>query len=352
MGVGMRIFSALRTGLLASLVVLASALSLAWPQAQAAAQSAPPASEWATVLNFASSDKLLVQGESGLTYKVQYLGIRGPVRSSNQNVSASAFHGPLALGQRVLLQSDGRDNDGGYALRHAYLEGDQTTPIAAKVLAAGWAMAVPYPVEHRHRELFLQAQQQAMAAQANLWQPGVFGPAAPWRPAGSTATSYVPADPELFPAFDLLYTTPTGKSILDRLVRTAPPILFRDLPMGLGGYANPIGHYIVMSRGLSIADPHSLAAAIAHEATHTVDYTTGELQLTNFGCFDMEQRAHGIQAQVWLEFYGPSGRSDPRDEWDRASNNILRFAQRSDLENYVRRSPGYLAQCAEERLAI
>jgi hypothetical protein len=31
-------------------------------------------------------------------------------------------------------------------------------------------------------------------------------------------------------------------------------------------------------------------------------------------------------------------------------NEVLRFAQRGDIANYVRRSPGYELQCAAERL--
>jgi hypothetical protein len=334
-----------------ALVILALLVALAGLSSvhQATAQVGPAASEWVTVLEAKGSDKLVVRNEAGLSYRVQYIGLRGPVRSSTQASDAVAFHAPLVLGQRLLLESDGRDEDGGYGLRHAYLASDLTTPIGARVLAAGWALAVPYPIDHRYRELYLQLQQQAMAQQLNFWGPGLFGPLTAWH-APNGAPGYVPADPDLSGALDLLYSVPTGQEILGRLLRTSPPLLFRELSDGLGGFAQPLGHYAVLSRRVGRANQRSLAAAIAHEATHTIDFATGELQLTDYGCFELEQRSHGIQAQVWAEFYGPDGKPDPRDAWDRATNDILRFARRGDLENYVRRSAGYEAQCARERI--
>jgi hypothetical protein len=190
-----------------------------------------------------------------------------------------------------------------------------------------------------------------MAEQRNIWQTSVQGPSAPWRPPGSDEPGYVAADPELHAALELLATVPTGQSILTRLVRMAPAMLLRGLPAGTGGYADPLGYYIVMSRRVGTADPRAMAAAIAHEATHVIDFTAGAMELAQFSCFELEQRSHGVQAQVWSEFFGPNGKVPPQDEWDRISNDILRFAQRGDMENYVRRSAGYEAQCARERLA-
>jgi endonuclease YncB( thermonuclease family) len=302
------------------------------------------------VVGFIGSDRLQVQNDAGTTYRVQYIGVRGPVRSSVLHADASAFHGSLVIGQRVLLESDGKDEDGGYKLRHAYLDGNPV-PIGAMVVSAGWATAVPYPVEHRHRALYLQLEEQAMAQGIALWQPGVFGPVAPWRPAGSEEAGYVPADPELHRFLDLLYSVPTGQSILNRLVRLAPVVQYRDLREGAGGYASPLGFEIVMSRKVGVADPRSMAAAIAHEGTHAIDFVAGAMDLANYSCFEMEQRSHGVQAQVWSEFFGPGGKPDPQDDWDRSTNNVLRFYQRSDLQNYVQRSAGYEIQCSRERVA-
>jgi endonuclease YncB( thermonuclease family) len=303
----------------------------------------------ATVVDFGGSDKLLVQNDTGLMYKVQYIGVRGPVRSSIRNGGAAAFHGQLVVGQRVSLESDGKDEEQGYKLRHAYLEGNPV-PLGGMVIGAGWATAVPYPLDHRHRGLYLQVQEQAMAQQVNLWQPGIFGPAAPWRPAGSAADGYVAADPRLHASLELLYTVPTGQSVLDRLLRMGIIIVLRgDIP-GAAGTTEPLGNHIELNDALLRFDPHVLAVIIGHEGTHAIDHTAGAMDLVNFSCFEMEQRAYGIEANTWAEYYGPAGKPDPKDDGERSENYILGFHQRGDLENFVRRSPAYERQCAGERV--
>ena len=335
-------------GLAAALVFLAPA-NLPGGLYQASGQAVPAPSEMATVVNFGGADKLLVRNDAGLTYNVQYIGLRGPVRSSLLNAGAAAFHGPLVLGQRVLLESDGRDEDEGYKLRHVYLEGSPV-PLGASVLAAGWAVAVPYPADHRHRAFYLQLQQQAMAQQATLWQPGILGPVVPWRPAEGADSDYVAADPALHPILDLLYSAPTGQRVLNRLVRIGSIMILRDQLPGAAGATESLGNHIELNRQLMAFDPHVMAVVIVHEGTHAIDNATGAMDLTSFSCFEMEQRAYGIEAQTWSEYYGPGGKADPKDGAERSENEVLRFAQRADLENFVRRSAAYEAQCAGETL--
>ena len=68
------------------LVTLALAFLLeAKTAARVDAQSGPAASELAMVPAFGGSDKLQVQNDAGLIYRVQYIGVRGPVRSSVLN---------------------------------------------------------------------------------------------------------------------------------------------------------------------------------------------------------------------------------------------------------------------------
>lgn len=335
-------------------LVLSLALILLTPSLQpggieqAVAQAGIAASEMATVTSFSGSDKLVVQNDDGVTYKVQYIGVRGPVRSSLRNPEASGFHGPLAMGKRVLLESEGKDADEGYKLRHVYLEGNPV-PLGAMVIGAGWAVAVPYPVDHRHRAFYVQLQEQAMAQGGNLWTPGMHGPASPWRPAGSAESSYVAAEPELHRFLDLLYTVPTGQSVLNRLVRTVPTMLLTDMPEGLGGFAEARGYHLEFNRNVLNSDPRVMAVVIAHEGTHAIDYATGGSDLSNYPCFELEERAFGVEALVWAEFFGPNGKGDPKDLWEQSQNEVLRFAQRGDLANMVQRSAGYERQCAGDR---
>jgi endonuclease YncB( thermonuclease family) len=337
-----RVAVASRVGALLLALLLLTPTLLSNPRPASAQRMA------ATVVAVDGSDRLFVQDDAGATLPVQYVGVRGPVRSSLLHAGASAFHAALALGKRVELEPDGKAEEGGWQLRHAYLEGS-ALPISVAVVAEGWANPVPYPLEHRHRAGQLAAREPAMAEERNLWQPGVQGPAAAWRAPDQPEAGYLAAHPELHPAFDLLYSVPTGRSILNRLVRMSPALMLRDLPPLSGGYADPLGYYIVMSSRIGQADQRSMAAAVAHEATHAIDFTAGAMDLARFNCFELEQRSHRVQAEVWSEFFGPGGKSPPQDDWDRITNDILRFAQRGDLENYVRRSPGYEQQCARER---
>jgi endonuclease YncB( thermonuclease family) len=319
------------------------------PARSAKAQATPASSEPATVVSFAGSDKLIVKNDSALTYPVQYIGVRGPVRSSVHHGGASEFHGPLVLGQRVLLEADGKDEEAGYKLRHVYLEGDRM-PLGGQVLAAGWAVAVPYPLDHRHRSLYLEIQEQAMAAQVGLRQPGLLGPVAPWRPAGSGEAGYIAADSRLHGTLDLLHGVPTGQGVLNRLVRMAPTIQLADLGQAAAGAASPLGYRIEINSKVDAKDPKVVAAMLAHEGTHAVDFTTEAMDLTSFSCFEMEQRAFSIEATTWAEFYGPGGKPNPEDAWDRGENQVLSFIQRGDVENFVRRSPAYERLCVGQGL--
>lgn len=336
-------------GLAGLLALLLQAVAPAPGGGQVGAQLAPAASETGTVVNFGGSDKLLVRNDQGVTYRVQYVGVRGPVRSSLVHAEAAAFHGPLVLGKRVRLESDGKDEDEGYKLRHVFLEASQL-PLSVAVAAAGWATAVPYPVDHRYRAPQLQAQREAMARQLNLWQPGRLGPSAPWRPAGSSEPGYVAADPRLHPHLDLLNTVPTGQRVISRLVQAAPAVVLEDLgEKGALGYASAIGSVVYGNTRLLGAAPHLLSAVLAHEGTHIIDFVAGQMGVGDFTCFQREIRAFSVESQVWLEFFGPGGMPDPQHGWERAQNNALRFYLRNDLENLVTRSANYERQCAVER---
>jgi endonuclease YncB( thermonuclease family) len=338
----------MRLKTIALLVLPGLLLGFGWTSATKA-QTTPGPTELATVLSFSGSDKLLVQDDFGLTYPVQYIGVRGPVRSSVHHAAASSFHGSLVLGQRVLLESDGKDTEAGYKLRHVYLNSNPL-PLGGMVLAAGWAVAVPYPLDHRHRSVYLEIQEQAMAAQLGLRQSGLLGPVAPWRPAEDGEPGYIAADSRLHPFLDVLYGAPTGQSVLNRLVRMAPTIQPGDLGQGAAGAASPLGYRIEVNSKIDAKEPRVLAAVLVHEGTHAVDFTTQAMDLTSFSCFEMEERAFSIEATTWAEFYGPAGKPDAQDVWERSENQLLSFVQRGDLQNFVRRSAAYERLCVGDGL--
>jgi hypothetical protein len=225
---------------------------------------------------------------------------------------------------------------------------DGPLPIGTALVDAGWAVVTPYQLEQRHRGVFLQAQQQAMAAQRGLRAPGLLGPVVPWR-LDPNDPGYLAVDPELPSVLELLATVPTGRSVLTRLQRTAPTIVLREMERGANGFAEPLGYHSELNRGLlDLPDRRMLATVAAHEGTHLIDFAVEALGQASYSCFETEQRAFGITAQVWSEYFGPNGKPDAAPE-ETSPNEVLRFAQRGDLANFVQRSEAYEQQCASER---
>src|SRR5688500_4816449 len=87
---------------------------------QTLAPSVSAADTSGTVVGFIGSDRLIIQDDEGGSYAVQYIGLRGPVRSSAQHEAAAVFHGQHVLGKRVHLEADGQDEESGYRLRHVF----------------------------------------------------------------------------------------------------------------------------------------------------------------------------------------------------------------------------------------
>jgi endonuclease YncB( thermonuclease family) len=328
----------------AASVVAASRL-LAAP-ADSSVRAAEP--ESATVIGFSGADKLRVRSDAGQEYKVQYVGVRGPVGGSRYHEAASLFHGPLVIGKRVRLESDGKDEHQGYRLRHVFVD-DAAVPLGVEIVRSGWGTAVPFPRSHRFRDFFLEAQLEAMAARAVLWAEDVFGPAEPWRLAGSGDTTYIPAHPALHAAFDALATIPTGQQVLALLVPAGPPYVTGDLSrLGAAGATTAIGYSVTITSRLLHEDVRTIAAVVGHEAVHAVDIVSEDLGLASHGCISWEERAFGYEARMWAEFFGPNGKTANVTPWDRSENEVLRFAQAGDLRNMVAYRLDYLQNCTGE----
>ena len=329
-------------------LVLIVVPALVWGAGEAARSTAAVAApdEVATVVAFNGSDRLEVVYPNGERQRVQYIGVRGPLNSSRFNPEASAIHGPIVMGQQVRLERDGVDSHEGYQLRHVYLEGEQA-PVAARVVAEGWARAVPYPIEHRYRGVYLGLQERAMTEDRGLWRAGALGPARAWRAAPGSET-YIAADPRLHEPFSALTTVPTGREVIERILRHSPAFRVERLGSGALAFAEPLGQTGAMNADLIKSDPRAVAATLAHESVHLIDLTSNAAGLTDFGCFELEVRSHALEAQIWLEFYGPGGKPNPRDELEWDLNRLLEFRLRGDVDSYVRLSSGYQQQCARE----
>jgi hypothetical protein len=155
------------------------------------------------------------------------------------------------------------------------------------------------------------------------------------------------ADMRVLSALALLDASPATTPLRNMLDSNRVAIHF--VPMSPGIYArySVARHTIEIDDRWMDGDQITLAAVIAHEATHAQDAVNG--YLTSGGasaCIDSEVRAFRTSALFWIDQYGPSGKLDPQNELDRQLNSVAERQQRDPLglESLVRQTYGQ--QCA------
>jgi hypothetical protein len=153
--------------------------------------------------------------------------------------------------------------------------------------------------------------------------------------------------PEVASALGIVGSTPATSHLIEVIDRNEVQIRF--VPMG----ANIFARYSVTRRSIEIderwseADPATLAAVIAHEATHAEDAVSGFLASGGqFACIDSEIRAFRISAEVWIAVYGAYGKLYPQDELEIQLNLIANRYQENPyaLDELVRQA--YWDQCS------
>ena len=123
----------------------------------------------------------------------------------------------------------------------------------------------------------------------------------------------------------------------------------RFVPMAPGVYArySVARHIIEIDDRWMDADGVTLAAVIAHEATHAQDAVSGYLSSGGTSaCIDSEVRAFRTAALFWLDVYSQAGKADPLNELERQLNSIADRQVRDPhgLEDLVRQTYGQ--QCS------
>ncbi len=121
------------------------------------------------------------------------------------------------------------------------------------------------------------------------------------------------------------------------------------MPMGPGVYArySVARHVIEIDDRWMETDEITLAAVIAHEATHTQDAVSGYLSSGGASaCIDSEVRAFRASALFWLDQYGAAGKVAPLNDLERQLNSIADRQVRDPqgLEALVRQT--YTQQCS------
>jgi hypothetical protein len=147
-------------------------------------------------------------------------------------------------------------------------------------------------------------------------------------------------------ALDIMAQTESTAEL--RRVLDSNDVAYRFVAMPPGTF----GHYTVnqkvveMDLRLIDEDPVTLAALLAHEATHARDAVSGYLSIGGANaCIDSELRAFRASAQFWFEMYGPAGKPDPADDLQQQMNLVSHYELRdpAGLERLIRRT--YVNQC-------
>ncbi len=120
------------------------------------------------------------------------------------------------------------------------------------------------------------------------------------------------------------------------------------VPMAPGIYArySVARHVIEIDDRWADADQVTLAAVVAHEATHAADAVSGYLASGGASaCIDSEVRAFRTSAAFWLDVFGKLGKPEPQNDLERQLNSIAERLQRDPggLEQLVRQT--YSQQC-------
>jgi hypothetical protein len=165
--------------------------------------------------------------------------------------------------------------------------------------------------------------------------------------AGAGAEDLPVYDPRVSAALDQLDAVPATNQLREVLATNQVDVRF--VPMAAGVYArySVARHVIEIDERWSDADTSTLAAVIAHEATHAQDAVSGYLATGGeSACIDSEVRAFRTSALFWISKYGVEGKLDANSELDRQLNSIgeRQLRDPSSLEALVRQT--YSQQCS------
>jgi hypothetical protein len=145
----------------------------------------------------------------------------------------------------------------------------------------------------------------------------------------------------------LLDATPSTNHLRSVLDRNRVTVQFVTMAPGVYARYSVARHAIEIDSRWGDADEVTLAAVIAHEATHAQDAVSGHLSGDSAGaCIDSEIRAFRMAALFWLDVFGHTGKVDTVDELDRQLNLVADRQLRDPrgLEDLVRQT--YSQQCS------
>ena len=154
-------------------------------------------------------------------------------------------------------------------------------------------------------------------------------------------------DPRIVGALALLDSSPA--TLQQHELLDSNHIRIQFVPMAPGVYArySVARHVVEIDQRWTDADTVTLAAVIAHEATHAQDAVSGYLSSGGAAaCIDSEIRAFRTSALFWIDQYGAGGKVIAEDDLVRQLNLIAdrQLRDPSGLEDLVRQT--YSSQCS------
>jgi hypothetical protein len=167
-------------------------------------------------------------------------------------------------------------------------------------------------------------------------------------PSAQVGAEDLPAyDPRIQTALNLLDASAATNQLRSVLASNQVDIRFIAMPPGVYARYSVARHVIEIDDRWVDSDDITLAAVIAHEATHAQDAVSGYLASGGASaCIDSEVRAFRTSALFWIGVYGGVGKLEPLTELDRQLNSIADRQRRDPLglEALVRQT--YSQQCS------
>ena len=118
---------------------------------------------------------------------------------------------------------------------------------------------------------------------------------------------------------------PRYRYLIGNLAGGRYQLLGQDIFGSTGAYGATAHDYhaILLDNGLLASDPRNAARVLAHEAQHAYDFTTGGAARNAGECYALEARGLLTEAAIWQRGYGPGGKPDPANDYERNGNAIL-----------------------------
>jgi hypothetical protein len=161
------------------------------------------------------------------------------------------------------------------------------------------------------------------------------------------AESLSASDQTVQDALVLLDQTPSTSHLRGVLDSNHVRVQFAPMAPGIYARYSVARHVIEIDGRWDGVDSTTLAAVIAHEATHAQDAVSGYLSSGGAAaCIDSEIRAFRVSAWFWVERWGAQGKPGVEDELERQLNLIAERQLRDPhgLEDLVRQT--YSSQCS------